>query len=94
MKSRLNLILMIAALGAAVITQVNFGDYEVIEESYTVNQGDTFWGICEEYHKKNTYDRVYILAFMEEVKSYNNLDSSCQLYPGQKIKIRYKVPKE
>lgn len=91
---KMNLILVAMVIAATVITQVNFGDYEVIEESYTVRNGDTFWGICEDYLQKNTYDRVYILAFMEEVKSYNNLDSSCQLSPGQKLKIRYKVPKE
>ena len=89
--------IMVVAFSILVIfmyTSPFRGGYEEVSEVYTVKAGDTLWSISEDFLHKNTYDRVYILAFMEEIKNCNKeLASNNTVYPGQKLNIRYKVKK-
>ena len=71
------------------------GDQVLIEETYTVQKGDTLWSISETYLKKNTGGRRYILEFQEGIKELNPwlLDTRGQVYPGQVLGINYWIKK-
>ena len=63
--------------------------HEVIE-IYEVKNGDTLWGICSYYCKKDCR-RIYICQMIEEVESLNPYlkDRDGLVLTGDKIKIRY-----
>lgn len=90
----------IAGLGLAAIafTACGFydGDQKLVEETYTVKKGDTFWDVSETFLKKNTGGRRYILEFQEGIKELNPelLETHCQLQPGQKLRINYWIKTE
>ena len=86
--------IMVLALVFSINSNLFKGDYDYVQEEYIVKSGDTLWSISEDFLEKNTYDRVYILAFMEEIKNCNKeLALNSAVYPGQKLNIRYKVKK-
>lgn len=84
-----------ALIGAAVIFSGFYdGDQRLIEETYTVKQGDTLRGIATEYLKKNTGGRRYILEFEQGIIELNpelQDGQSGHIKPGQKIRISYFV---
>ena len=67
--------------------------YELVEEIYTVQKGDTLWTIGEEYMAKNTYGPRYLLEFIEGIKQNNEelVKSHGQVAPGQRLRITYWV---
>ena len=92
-----------AAIGAALcaVAALSLGaadshhPYDMVEEIYTVQKGDTLWTIGEEYMAKNTYGPRYLLEFIEGIKQNNEelVKSHGQVEPDQKIKITYWVAK-
>ena len=86
-----------ALIGAAVILSGFYeGDQELVEETYTVQKGDTLRGIAEEFLPKNTGGRRYILEFEQGIIENNpelQNGKSGHIKPGQKIKITYWVKK-
>lgn len=86
-----------ALIGAAVLlTGFYDGDQVLIEDTYTVKPGDTFWDISETFLEKNTGGRRYILEFQEGIKELNPWlqDTHCQIQPGDKLRINYFIKKE
>jgi hypothetical protein len=68
---------------------------QLIEDTYTVQQGDSLWSVSEEFLQKNTGGRRYILEFKSGIKELNpwllERPSECELYPGDILKINYFV---
>lgn len=54
--------------------------------SITVDQGDTLWGLADEY-MSDEYDNVY--EYMDEIVSINHLTSADSLKAGSTICIPY-----
>jgi len=92
-----------AAIGAALcaVAALSLGaadshhPYEMVEEIYTVQKGDTLWTIGEEYMAKNTYGDRYLPEFVQGIIQNNEelVQSHGQVEPDQKIKITYWVTK-
>lgn len=85
-----------ALIGAAVVCAGFYsGDQVQVETVHKVQAGETLWGISEDYLKKNTGGRRYILEFKEGIKELNPwlIESKEQIQPGDKITIRYWVKK-
>lgn len=68
----------------------------LVEEVYTVKQGDTLWDIAEEYTRKNTGTRRYILEYKSGIEELNPwlLERKGEIYPGDKITLTYWVKGE
>lgn len=65
----------------------------LVEEVYTVKSGDTLWDIAEEYTRKNTGTRRYILEYKSGIEELNPwlLERGGVIYPGDKLTMTYWV---
>lgn len=54
-------------------------------KSIQIQKGDTLWSIAQEY---NTYDTKTIKAYIQEIKSINNLDSTT-IHEGGYLMVPY-----
>lgn len=85
-----------ALIGAAVVCAGFYnGDQVQVETVHKVQKGETLWGISEDYLKKNTGGRRYILEFMSGIRELNPwlVENKDQLQVGDSITIRYWVKK-
>lgn len=83
-----------ALIGAAVVCAGFYeGDQVQVETVHKVQKGETLWSISEDYLKKNTGGRRYILEFMSGIRELNPwlTETKDQIQPGDKITIRYWV---
>lgn len=85
-----------AILCAGMATQEDGKNAVLVEEVYVVHPGDTLWGIAEEYVRKNTGTRRYILEYRSGIEELNPwlLERHGMIYPGDEIKVTYWVKGE
>ena len=71
-------------------------DAVLVEETYTVRPGDTLWDIAEEYTRKNTGTRRYILEYKSGIEELNPwlMELKGEIYPGDEIRVTYWVKEE
>lgn len=83
----------VAALCLGACNPWDDGGAVLVEEVYTVKAGDTLWDICEEYTRKNTGTRRYILEYKSGIEEMNPwlLERHGMIYPGDRLKITYWV---
>lgn len=76
----------VTAVIALSINAVNSGqcktNYDTV--SFTVSEGDTLWGIAEQYADESIDVRKYIKL----IQKYNNLDTA-EIMPGDVLVIPY-----
>ena len=89
-------VVAIALTGAVLLSLgADNGNQKLVEDSYTVQKGDTLWSISETYIKNKTVVLRYILEFQEGIKELNPwlLDTRGQVQPGDVLRINYWVKK-
>ena len=64
-------------------------DTNLVEITYTVQPGDTWWSIVERFREKDADDR-YILEYKQELEQLNEGADLGKLTPGQKLRIQYR----
>ena len=86
----------VAALCLGACNPWDDGGAVLVEEVYTVKAGDTLWDICEEYTRKNTGTRRYILEYKSGIEEMNPwlLERHGMIYPGDRLNITYWVKGE
>lgn len=65
-------------------------DTNLVEITYTVQPGDTWWSIVEKFRDMDADDR-YIFDYKYEMESLNEGIDTGNLAPGQKLRIQYRV---
>lgn len=62
-----------------------------VEETYTVQPNDTFFGIVERYNEKNEVGKPYIYEYMDTIRELNPWvdERHGQLQAGDKLRIKY-----
>ena len=84
----------IAAL--VVVAAISIGmsrpaeDVQLVETVYTVQPGDTWWGIVEHFREMDAEDR-YVLEYKSELEQLNRGIDLGKLTPGQTLRIQYRV---
>lgn len=85
-----------ALIGIAAIsiglTSRPAADTHLVEITYTVQPGDTWWGIVEHFREMDEDDR-YIFDYKSELDQLNKGIDTGNLTPGQKLRIQYRVKK-
>ena len=86
-----------ALVGIAAIsiglTSCPAADTHLVETVYTVQPGDTWWGIVERFRDMDADDR-YILDYKHEMEQINRGVDLGNLTPGQTLRIQYRVKNE
>ena len=64
-------------------------DTHIVEITYTVQPGDTWWSIVEHFRDVDTEDR-YVLEYKSELERLNKGIDTGNLTPGQTLRIQYR----
>ena len=64
-------------------------DVQQVEITYTVQPGDTWWGIVEHFRDMDVEDR-YVLEYKSELEQLNRGVDLGNLKPGQILRIQYR----
>lgn len=65
-------------------------DTHIVELTYTVQPGDTWWSIVEHFRDVDEDDR-YIFDYKSELDQLNKGADLGNLTPGQKLRIQYRA---
>ena len=65
-------------------------DTHIVEITYTVQPGDTWWGIVEHFRDVDVEDR-YVLEYKSELEQLNDDVDLGNLTPGQTLRIQYRA---
>lgn len=65
-------------------------DTHLVEITYTVQPGDTWWGIVEKFRGMDVEDR-YVLEYKSELDQLNKGIDTGNLTPGQTLRIQYRA---
>ena len=65
-------------------------DTHIVEGTYTVQPGDTWWSIVEHFRDVDADDR-YIFDYKSELEQLNDGVDLVNLKPGQILRIQYRV---
>ena len=63
-------------------------DTHLVEVTYKVQPGDTWWSIVEHFRDVDEDDR-YILDYKSDMEQLNEGIDLCNLTPGQTLRIQY-----
>lgn len=83
--------IIIAATAVMFLTGFYDGPQKLVEDVYTVKEGDTLRSISEQFLEKNTGGRRYILEFEQGIVEINPAlwGNRGLIYPGQTLHINY-----
>lgn len=65
-------------------------DTHIVEITYTVQPGDTWWSIVEHFRDVDADDR-YIFDYKSDIEQLNRGVDLCNLTPGQTLRIQYRA---
>ena len=65
-------------------------DTHLVDVTYTVQPGDTWWSIVEHFRDVDAEDR-YVLDYKSEMERINDGVDLGNLKPGQKLRIQYRA---
>ena len=65
-------------------------DTHLVEVTYKVQPGDTWWGIVERFREMDA-DDLYILDYKHEMEQLNEGVDLGNLTPGQTLRIQYRA---
>lgn len=65
-------------------------DTHLVEITYTVQPGDTWWSIVEHFRDMDADDR-YIFDYKREMEQLNGGIDTGNLTPGQTLRIQYRA---
>ena len=68
-------------------------DTHLVETVYTVQPGDTWWGIVERFREMDAEDK-YVLDYKSEMERLNDGVDTGNLTPGQTLRIQYREKEE
>lgn len=83
--------IIIAVTAVMFLTGFYDGPQKLVEDVYTVKEGDTLRDISERFLPLNTGGRRYILEFEQGIVELNPAlwDNRGLIYPGQELRINY-----
>ena len=68
-------------------------DTHLVDVTYVVQPGDTWWGIVERFREMDADDR-YIFDYKHEMEQLNKGIDTGNLTPGQTLRIQYREKEE